>query len=134
MHRHGLRERSPARIGLEHWAGFIGFAEGDGRDQFVVTVHPEELANGGARREITPCGTSGVELLNEGGAQVLECLATDEVDIPGLGIGVGGGRLGVDKHLLNHVGRDGSGKKARGEWRERINSEISWPAPECNPN
>ena len=53
----------------------------------------------------------GVELLDESSAQVLQRLATYEVDVSRLGVGIGGGGLGVDKHLLNDVSRNGVRQK-----------------------
>ena len=90
MHRHGFREWRAARIGLEYRAGLVGFAKGNGGELLrALGVNALTVVSGEVRRDAL-----GVELLDESSAQVLQRLATYEVDVPTAGCWNWRGRIG----------------------------------------
>ena len=107
MHRHGFREWRAARIGLEYRAGLVGLAKGNSGELLrALGVNALTVVSGEVRSDAL-----GVELLDESSTQVLQRLAAYKVDVSRLGVGIGGGGLGVDKHLLNDVSRNGVRQK-----------------------
>lgn len=107
MHRHGFREWRAARIGLEYRAGLVGLAKGNSGELLrALGVNALTVVSGEVRSDAL-----GVELLDESSTQVLQRLAAYKVDVSRLGVGIGGGGLGVDKHLLIVVSRNGVRQK-----------------------